>query len=65
MYLLMESFLSSENSKQNSDNVFRLEEKVEKEKKSTQRVFEELADHDNKLDKELCHQKVRTINNSR
>merc|ERR1711971_212239 len=55
--LLIKANEISENSKQNSDNVFRLEEKVEKEKKSTQRVFEELADHDTKLDKELIHQK--------
>lgn len=51
-------FFRSDNSKQNSETVFRLEEKVETEKKSTQRVFEELADHDSRLDKELINQKV-------
>ena len=48
----------SENSKQNSENVIHLEERLEKEKMSTAKVFDELADHDSKLEKEIMNQKV-------
>ena len=50
--------LSFENSKQNSENVIHLEERLEKEKMSTIKVFDELADHDSKLAKEIMNQKV-------
>ena len=49
----------SANSKQNAMNVSELEDKIEREKESSLRVFEEMKDHDTKLDKELITQKVR------
>merc|ERR1712064_176139 len=55
--LLEKVNFTSINSKQNSMNVSQLEEKIEREKESSFRVFEEMKDHDAKLDKELITQK--------
>ena len=50
-----------ENSKQNSENVARLEENMEKEKQSTMKAFAELSSHDASIDKELISQKVCAV----
>ena len=57
--LFWDTLYFSANSKQNAMNVSELEDKIEREKESSLRVFEEMKDHDTKLDKELITQKVR------